>query len=518
MEAYYAGWLSILPPIIAIVLALVTKEVLTSLMCGILTGTLIYTVGVGLNPIVGTVETAFNVMVDKADLNILIFCCLLGALVFVVSAAGGSSAYGRWATTKIRNKKLALLSTSALGAIIFIDDYFNCLTVGTVMKPVTDKYKISRAKLAYIIDSTAAPVCIIAPVSSWAAAVGSNLQSTGHFESDFAAFISTIPFNLYAILSLVMVLTLCLKDLDFGPMEERELRAARGDLGAVELNAEQKLTISDRGTVLDMLVPIVALIIFSVLGMLYNGGFWGEDPAFHSVGAAFGNCTAAPALAWGCFGALVVAMIMFVPRKLMSFKGFMDSIQEGMKSMLPACAILMLAWTISGVCRDLLLTADFVKDVVAGSTIPGALLPALIFAIAAFLSFSTGTAWGTFGILIPIVVPVAEAVAPELMVVSLAATLSGSVFGDHCSPISDTTILSSTGAGCNHLEHVSTQMPYAGLVAGCCFVGYLVAGFTAANVWLTLGSALLMLVGVIVVLHRRCMAKEARTIGKRETV
>ena len=223
MEAYYAGWLSILPPIIAIVLALVTKEVLTSLMCGILTGTLIYTVGVGLNPIVGTVETAFNVMVDKADLNILIFCCLLGALVFVVSAAGGSSAYGRWATTKIRNKKLALLSTSALGAIIFIDDYFNCLTVGTVMKPVTDKYKISRAKLAYIIDSTAAPVCIIAPVSSWAAAVGSNLQSTGHFESDFAAFISTIPFNLYAILSLVMVLTLCLKDLDFGPMEERDL-------------------------------------------------------------------------------------------------------------------------------------------------------------------------------------------------------------------------------------------------------------------------------------------------------
>lgn len=210
-------------------------------------------------------------------------------------------------------------------------------------------------------------------------------------------------------------------------------------------------------------------------------------------------------------------MVMFVPRKLMSFKGFMDSVQEGMKSMLPACAILMLAWTISGVCRDLLLTADFVKNVVAGSTIPGALLPALIFAIAAFLSFSTGTAWGTFGILIPIVVPVAEAVAPELMVVSLAATLSGSVFGDHCSPISDTTILSSTGASCNHLEHVSTQMPYAGLVAGCCFAGYLVAGFTAANVWLTLGSALLLLLGVIVVLHRRCMAKEARTIGKRET-
>lgn len=509
MHPFYAGWLSLLPPVVAIVLALLTKEVITSLMAGILTGTFIYSMGMGLNPIVGTVEYAFSIMVKKADLYIVIFCCLLGSLVFVVSMAGGSKAYGKWATSKIRSRKAALISTSLLGILIFIDDYFNCLTVGTVMKPVTDKYKVSRAKLAYIIDSTAAPVCIIAPVSSWAAAVGSSLQSTGHYKSGLSAFMATIPFNLYAILTLIMVAVLCLGDIDFGPMALREAKAQKGDLGAIESHAETEYTVSDKGKVLDMLLPVGSLILFATLGMLYNGGYWGTNPAYyHSLAAAFGNCNAESALAWGCFGALVVSMVLFIPRKLMSFKQFMDGIIEGIKSMVPACVILLLAWTISGVCRDLLQTAVFIKNFVAESSVPGALIPVLIFIIAAFLSFSTGTAWGTFGILIPIVVPVAEAVAPGLLVVSLSATLAGSIFGDHCSPISDTTILSSTGAGCKHMEHVSTQLPYALLVAGCCAVGYLVAGLTNANLPLTLISSIPLLFIAIAVMHRKTVASQ----------
>ncbi len=508
MQPFYAGWLSLLPPIIAIVLALLTKEVIASLMIGILSGTLLYSIGMGLNPLAGTIGTAFELMVKKADLYIVIFCCLLGALVAVISQAGGSRAYGRWATSKIRSRRAAMLSTSLLGILIFIDDYFNCLTVGTVMKPVTDKYKVSRAKLAYIIDATAAPVCIIAPVSSWAAAVGSNLHATGHFVSDFAAFIATIPYNLYAILTLVMVITVCLTNLDFGPMAEREAKAAGGDLGAVAAPGEADRKESKKGTVADMLLPIGFLIFFSVVGMLYNGGYWGADPKFrHSFGAAFGNCTAASALTWGCFGALCVSALLFLPRRLMTFQDFMKGITEGIKSMVPACVILLLAWTISGVCRDLLQTAEFVKNSL-GSSLPGGLLPAIIFVVAAFLSFSTGTAWGTFGILIPIAVPIAEAVAPNLLVVSLSAILAGSVFGDHCSPISDTTILSSTGAGCQHIEHVSTQLPYALLVAACCVVGYLVAGFTNANLWLTLGASLLMLFAAIAILHRRSRTKQ----------
>lgn len=518
MEPFYAGWLSLLPPVIAIVLALVTKEVFSSLLVGVLSGTLIYSLGTSLNPIMGTVETAFSVMVKKADLYILIFCCLLGSLVAVVSMAGGSKAYGRWAASRIRSKKMALLSTSLLGGLIFIDDYFNCLTVGTVMRPVTDRYRVSRAKLAYIIDSTAAPICIIAPISSWVAAVGSNLRSTGRFNSDFAAFIATVPYNLYALLSLAMVVMICLKDLDFGPMVLRETRAKSGNLGATETKTEAKIKASDRGRVLDMLVPVGALIVFSALGMLYNGGYWGKDPAYHSLGAAFGNCTAAPALVWSCFGALAVSLVLFVPRRLITFRNFMDGVIEGIKSMVSACVVLLLAWTLSGVCIDLLQIDAFdafIKNMVEGSSMPGALLPVLIFIIAAFLSFSTGTAWGAFGILIPIVVPVAEAAAPSLLVVSLSATLAGSVFGDHCSPISDTTILSSTGAGCLHMEHVSTQMPYAALVAACCAAGYLVAGFTNANVWLTLGTAFLLLILVVTGLHRKTMSVRARAFNKK---
>ncbi len=503
MEPYYAGWLSLLPPVIAITLALLTKEVISSLLIGILTGTFIYSVGMNSDVLLmATIESAFDTMSNKVDFSILIFCTLLGALVYTIAMAGGTKAYGKWATKKIKSKKAALLSTSGLGAFIFIDDYFNCLTVGTVMKPVTDSYKISRAKLAYIIDATAAPICIIAPVSSWAAAVGSNLKATGAFTSDFSAFVATIPFNFYALLSIGMVILVSMTNSDFGPMRVAEEKAQmNNDLGAVDGSTENQLHATDRGSVWDMLLPIGSLIVFAVLGLLYNGGYWGKDPAYHTMAAAFGNCTAAKALVWASFGALIVSFLLFVPRGLLSFRNFMDGAIDGMKAMLPANIILVLAWTISGVCRDLLQTPVFVQSLVADGSVSGALLPAIVFLIAGFLSFSTGTAWGTFGILIPIIVPVAQAVDPELVVVSLSATLAGSVFGDHCSPISDTTILSSAGAGCSHIEHVSTQLGYACIVAFCCFVGYVVAGFTKANLWLSLGSAVVLLLISVSVLH-----------------
>lgn len=510
MEPYYAGWLSILPPVIAITLALLTKEVISSLLIGILTGTAIYAFNTttGFAPVV-IVEAGFKVIVDKFDANIIIFCSLLGALVYVISMAGGARAYGKWATQKITSRRASLLATSGLGAFIFIDDYFNCLTVGTVMKPVTDQYKVSRAKLAYIIDSTAAPVCIIAPISSWAAAVGSNLKATGAFTSDFAAFVSTIPYNYYALLSLAMVVMVSYTGVDFGPMRRAEARAAKGDLGAMDAETQKMSIVSDKGTILDMLIPIGALIVFAVMGLLYNGGYWGEDAAYHTLGAAFGNCSAAPALVWSSFGALIVALIMFVPRGLLGFNQFMEGTLEGIKLMMPANVILALAWGISGVCRDLLQTPQFVQHMVEGGAFPAAFLPAIIFIVAGFLSFSTGTAWGTFGILIPIVVLVAQALDPQIVLISLAATLAGSVFGDHCSPISDTTILSSAGAGCRHVEHVATQLGYACTVAGCSLVGYLVAGFTGASTpWIGLGSGFAMLVLCVLFLQKHSGKKE----------
>lgn len=486
MEPYYAGWLSLLPPILAITLALITKEVISSLLVGILAGTFLYSIGTGLNPIAGTVGTAFDLMIDNADLYIILFVCLLGGLVAVISMAGGSAAYGRWAAKKLNTKKLSLLATTVLGMLIFIDDYFNCLTVGTVMQPLTDKHQVSRAKLSYIIDCTAAPVCIIAPISSWAAAVSSNLEATGYYSNGFEVFLSTIPLNLYALLSLAMIVIIIIFKADYGPMAEAERKAADGDIGAVSSTHNTLSKASDRGRVFDMAVPIVLLIVFAILAMLYTGDFFTPGPSFHNVSAAFGNCETSKSLVWGGFGALIVAMILFVPRKLMSFKQFMEGMTEGFKTMIPACCILFLAWTIGAVCRDLLMTPEFVSNALSSINFPIFLLPAIVFLIAAFLSFSTGTAWGTFSILIPIIVPVAAALAPELLTVSLSATLAGSVFGDNCSPISDTTILSSAGAQCDHIQHVTTQLPYALTVAGCCLVGYLTAGLCGANPFLTL--------------------------------
>ena len=505
MEPFNAGWLSIIPPIVAIALALMTKEVLSSLVIGIMTGTLIYTIGMDGNVLMGTIESTFTTMGNKVDFNILIFCSLLGALVYVVAMSGGSKAYGNWAENKIAGRKSALGATSGLGLMIFIDDYFNCLTVGTVMRPICDRFKISRAKLAYIIDATAAPVCIIAPVSSWAAAVGASLQGSHLFESDMAAFVATIPWNFYALLSLLMVAFIVITGYDFGPMREAEERALRGEESPYEAqqnHGAEPPKANPRGTVWDMVIPILGLIVFAVLSLLYSGGYWGADPAYHTFGGAMGNSSASSALVWASFGAVGVAFLLYVPRGLVPFTDFMSGLVEGMKLMLPANIILVLAWTLSGVCRDLLQTPLFVQSIVtSGGAEWSVLLPCIIFLLAAFLSFSTGTAWGTFGILIPIVVPVVEAIDPGLTLVALSATLAGSVFGDHCSPISDTTILASAGSGCNHIEHVSTQAPYALLVAGCAALGYLVAGLSNANLLLSFGTALVAMLGSVTVLH-----------------
>ena len=508
MESVYVGAFSILPPVIAILLALITKEVLFSLIAGVLSGAVIYSVAAGLHPLFGPIQTTFDIMIQKADMNIMIFCFLLGALVFLVNSSGGAQAYGRWASRIIRSKRMSLLFTSLLGCLIFLDDYFNCLTVGTVMKPVTDRHKVSRAKLAYIIDATAAPVCIIAPISSWAAAVGSYLKNTGAFPSEFSAFISAIPYNFYAVLSLLMVFLISVFSLDFGPMRKYEILAAQGILGAVE---EQEVTGSEpkfpkKGTIADMLIPILVLIFVSVIGMLYNGGYWSGDPALHNFTAALGNCIAAQALVWGSFIGLITCLLMYIPRKIMTFSEFMENTVKGMSQMITTGCILLLAWAIGGICRDLLSTQDFVKTMVETTGMPGFLLPALIFLLAAFLSFATGTSWGTFGILIPITIPVAEAICPQLLFGSLAATLAGSVFGDHCSPLSDTTILSSAGAGVNHLTHVSSQMIYALTAAGCSLAGYLLLGISGGNLPLSLGCSILLMVAVILFLHHRAPA------------
>ena len=512
MEAIDVGWLSIVPPLIAITLALVTKEVISSLLVGIFSGTLIYAFNTG-GGFVEAIDVTVELMASKlsANTSIILFLAFLGALVAVVTMAGGSRAYGEWAGNKIKTRVGAQLGTSFLGLLIFIDDYFNCLTIGTVMRPVADKHRISRAKLAYIIDATAAPICIIAPISSWAASVISQmngLEVNGQPINGMQTFIDTIPLNLYAILTLIMVVVLSATNLEFGPMARFEEEALKGNVtGANQASGEEdelsKVKISSKGTVLDLVVPIFALIIFSVLSMLYVGGYFEGGM---SIADGFGNTDAGLALAIAGFSALVFTFFFLVPRKVLSFKEFTDGIGVGVKSMVGAFIILTLAWTISGVCRDLLGTGEFVGEMVRVSNMPPAIIPAVVFLVAGALAFAMGTSWGTFGILIPIVVMVCSAVAPELVTVTLAATLAGAVFGDHCSPISDTTILSSTGAGCNHIDHVSSQIPYALVVAGCCFVGYLAAGFGASTA-VTLGLSIILMLVVLFVLHKLTVKK-----------
>lgn len=491
MDHFNAGWLSLMPPCITILLALRTREIISSLFMGILAGALIFCLGTGTGPyFLKTIEITFQLIVDNVDFNIIVFGSLLGGLISLVSMTGGTQAYARWATRHIRTKRSAMLATTGLGFVMFIDDYFNCLSVGTVMQPVTDRFGISRAKLAYIIDTTAAPVCIIAPLSSWAVGVGSNIKTTGVFTSDFSAFVATIPWNFYAIFSLLVAVLVSWGGFDIGAMHRAERLAANEEM--IPDQARNTPAECADGHVLHMLLPIGSLIVLAILALLYTGGYWGEDPAMHSIGVALGNCNAARALVLASFGSLFVSFLLFVPRRILTLEAFMSGTMDGIRTMLPCIIVLVLAWAMGGLCRDKLQTPQFVVEMLGSVGHIAVMLPALFFALAAFLSFSTGTSWGTFGILIPIAVPAIQALDPELVVVSLAAVLAGSVFGDHSSPISDTTILSSANAGCPVMDHVATQMPYALIACAGSAVGYLVAGISGGRLLLSLASGLLV--------------------------
>lgn len=480
---------AVLPPIIAIALALLTKEVYSSLFIGIFVGALMFT---GFHPLAAT-ETTFSLMSEKVsgNMSIVLFLVMLGILVSLITKSGASRAYGEWAIRHIKSRRGAAFATSALGALIFVDDYFNCLTVGTVMRPITDRQKITRAKLAYIIDATAAPVCIIAPISSWAAAVSSSLPEDAGVNG-FSLFLQTIPFNLYALLTLAFLIWVCAADIDFFAMERYNEQVRKS--GKIDSNGEENSVIVGHGQVKDLLIPILFLIAVCVLAMFYNGGgFAGKNPI-----DAFADCSAADALVLGSFAALVFTFLMYVPRGILTFGQFCESFTEGFKAMVPAIFILTFAWTLSGVCSEeyLNLRGFVAQHISAGGGGLLMFMPALFFAIALGIAFATGTSWGTFGILIPVAFSIFG--AGDMLTITVAACLAGAVCGDHISPISDTTILASAGAQCKHLDHVSTQIPYAMSVAAMSFAGYLVAGITQ-NGWLGLatGAALLFVFAVV---------------------
>ncbi|MCR5303200.1 MAG: Na+/H+ antiporter NhaC family protein [Lachnospiraceae bacterium] len=485
------GWLSVLPPLIAITLALITKEVYSSLFIGVLSGTLIYSFCSG-GTVLSAVSLLFDLMCSKIADNayMIIFLSLLWAVVMLVSRSGGSLAYGRWAENKIHSRRSAAILTSVLGILIFIDDGFNCLTVGTVMRPVTDRFRISREKLAYIIDATAAPVCIMAPVSSWAVAVASEVSS----ENGFKVFLSTIPYNAYAIITILMVFLICVTGMDFGPMKKAESRAMNE--GVSDETAERKDEL--KGQVIDLLLPIFVLIVCAVLGMAYVGGFFDGVSFSEAIGE---NPTAG--LTLGAFAALISAMALYLPRKIMKPGEFINSIVEGIASIVPPMLILVLSWCLGGVCRQLIGTGLFISGFLEGSDFSLVLYPFLVFMIASIMSFSMGSSWGTFGILIPIVTMICEIEGAGIYLIpALGATLAGSVYGDHCSPISDTTVMASTGAECRHIDHVNTQLPYATFVAVICAIGYLIVGFTLSP-WPALAVDVILLFASLVILNRR---------------
>ncbi len=471
------------PAIVAIVLALITKQVYISLFLGIFFGGMLLAQG---NPIfaMGKIFDAMSVkLMDNG--GILVFLAMLGILVVMMVRSGASRAYGRWANKKIKSRRGALFVTAGLGGMIFVDDYFNCLTVGSVMRPITDKFKISRAKLAYIIDSTAAPICIIAPISSWAAAITGQLEGDG-----LVAFIRTIPFNVYAILTLIMIFVMIATKLDFGKMRQNEINALNGDLysGQYELPCEEVVDVkqSAKGRVFDLIIPVVVLIALCVGSIVYSGYFLNfnhntPNPETKNFAQAFANASAGTALAVGSTIAVIFTGIYYQCRKILRFKEAMESIVQGIKSMLPALIILTLAWTISAIIgKDGLQANEYVKKIIQADTMTTAFMPAVFFILAGLISFATGTSWGTFAILIPLATAVLGVRADDARVlITISAILAGSVFGDHISPISDTTILSSSGAQCNHIDHVKTQMPYAILVAGISLAMYIGLGILA---------------------------------------
>ena len=495
---FSTGW-ALLPPVVAIALALITKEVYSSLFIGIVVGAVLY----GGGNVERTILHAFgddnggfvSVLTDSYNVGILIFLVILGTIVAMMNKAGGSAAFGQWASEHIKTKVGAQLATILLGVLIFIDDYFNCLTVGSVMRPVTDKHNVSRAKLAYLIDATAAPVCIIAPVSSWAAAVSGFVKG----EDGLTLFVRAIPYNFYAILTIVMMVTMVLLKVEFGPMAKHEKNADNGDLfsmGDRTQNIQEDEQGSSKGKVIDLVIPILCLVVCCVIGMIYTGGFFKGENFI----TAFSNSDASVGLAIGSFFGLVITIVLYVIRRVLPFKNCMDCLVDGFRAMVPAILILTMAWTLKSM-TDALGAKEFVAmsmKSVAGDFI--SLLPAVIFLVACFLAFATGTSWGTFGILIPIVVAVFEGSNYELMIISISACMAGAVCGDHCSPISDTTIMASAGAECDHVNHVSTQLPYAIVAAVVSFFSFIIAGFVR-NAWIVLPIAILMMIVVIALIN-----------------
>ena len=539
-ELISTGAWSIVPPLLALALALITKEVYSSLTIGVFVGMVIYQFtlnGVGVDQLVTAFTDVPNAMALQIADNgaLLLFLALLGALTVVIATAGGSRAYAEWVSTHIKNARAAQVLTGLLGIIIFVDDYFNCLTVGAVMRPVTDRFHVSHEKLAWIIDSTAAPVCIIAPVSSWAVAVGGYLGDDG-----FTTFVQSIPYNFYALLTIFFVFFMLITNKnDYGPMRAAEAEAKTSEDAAAEggklleklstmglsdqaeadpddhTNLESVVTeqadieqsasaaideykgldISEKGKVYDLIVPILVLIFFSILGMMYTGGFF--------EGVDFATAVGENPVGGLCIGATValcVAGAMFLPRGLTTLSGFVESISEGVRSMVGAIMILVLAWSLGGCCRYMLGTGDFVSSFLNSLGVSLAILPCIIFLVAGFIGFAMGTSWGTIALILPIVVGVFNEGDP-LFLVAVGATLAGAVYGDHISPISDTTILSSAGAKCNHLRHVATQLPYATTVMVVCFVCYIVAGFTG-NPWISLVLGAVLIVVAVKILHK----------------
>jgi len=507
VPSMYASFWSLIPPVVAIVLALITKEVYSSLFLGIVIGGVFWS---GF-----TFEGTFNHVLqdgiigslsDSYNVGILVFLVILGIMVCLMNKAGGSAAFGDWADTHIKSRIGAQLATVCLGVLIFIDDYFNCLTVGSVMRPVTDKHHISRSKLAYLIDATAAPVCIIAPISSWAAAVAGFVPGD---EDGFAVFIKAIPFNYYAILTIIMMLGLALLQVDFGPMRKHEDNALNGDLYTTPdrpyADAEREV-VESNGKVIDLVLPVVVLILCCAAGIMYSGGFFSGTSFVES----FSSSDASIGLSTGSLFALIFAVIFFVARRVLSFTDCMSCVPDGFKAMVPAILILTFAWTLKSM-TDSLGAAEFVAGLMESSARNLVnFLPAIIFLVGCFLAFATGTSWGTFGILIPIVVAVFAGQNDQLMIISISACMAGAVCGDHCSPISDTTIMASAGAQCNHINHVNTQLPYAITAAAVSFVSYIIAGFVQ-NAFIVLPIAILLMLGVLVVL-RKMYGKEKEEI------
>lgn len=514
-EAKGTLW-SLFPPVIAIGLALITKEVYSSLFVGILSGGIIYAAASGTG-----FEGTFKAVVQDGlitnlsnayNVGILVFLVVLGIIVVLMNKAGGSRAYGEWAAAHIKGRRGVALSTFFLGVLIFVDDYFNCLTVGSVMRPITDKHNISRSKLAYLIDSTAAPICIIAPISSWAAAVSGTVEGV----NGISLFINTIPYNLYAFLTILMVIFISVSDTDYGPMKIHEDNAKNGDIFTTQNNTYEQdaQPVTERGRVIDLILPVAVLIVFCVVGMIYTGGFFsGTDFV-----TAFANCDAAYGLSLGSISALIVIIAYYMFRRVLKFNECMDSIAAGFKQMVPAILILTFAWTLKTMTNHLEAGA-FVSGVVQSATALSVLLPVILFVVAIGLAFATGTSWGTFGILIPIVTSVFEAELanvsqtgeiPSMVIICISACLAGAVCGDHCSPISDTTIMASTGAQCDHVNHVSTQLPYALTVAAVCVVGYLLSGFVH-NVFIVLGFSLVLMLAVLFAIRLFVKRKEGRS-------